>query len=262
MNEEGEVYAKLSPYSRIVLAGLLAATDYRNALTNAIVADKRYAKSTLQSYKYYSPFVNKSLEELSEERLIDEKGEPTALAWRVIPRDQTAGLANKLRVAKKELARELEEERKRCFGIQQEKYALEGQLRNANRAVERYQALQELEDHDLGRLGLDADWVVAVAALNAQEVAVAKRLKQLNRFDPWKLRQGRHGPIRERKNFHDLVSDLEKVLGETSPEILLATAEAYRRARGVLCHEGKPLDTNTQRHVLSTTENLINALGY
>ena len=101
-------------------------------------------------------------------------------------------------------------------------------------------------------LGLDVNWVVSVAALCAQELAIRKKLESL-------------GVMPGEQDFQKIAGSLAKKIreeGQKCPDILLSLARAYPHIRGKLVHQGykSPLYDAEVESIVVNTIGLVETL--
>jgi hypothetical protein len=260
----------LGPYSRIVLEGILASADYKEALVMAIVKEKDYQISTASKRQYYEPAERQAIAELRTTGLIDARNEPTKLVWDMLPLDLAAEVCKRLRAKKLESDQMNRAQSSEMASLNHDLTSLTSELKEAQRMQSKFAELANLLDRCLSKLGLDVDWILAISALNAQEVAVANRLKKLSKFKPMKMIYDGHGRVTydlnrkvrtTHKNFHDLATDLHEALGIDSPKTLLAAGEDYRERRAKLCHEGGKMEENDRKTMILATQLLVEKLA-
>src|SRR5207237_6747799 len=92
-------------------------------------------------------------------------------------------------------------------------------LRGELTSIESLRGLAELLGRSLRRIDLDAKWATATVALIAQEIAVMKKLKELNQYEAKKLVPP---------------SDHEKEVPKDCPDLIMDLAAAIKK-------NGKPV---------------------
>ena len=105
----------------------------------------------------------------------------------------------------------------------------------------------------LNKVDLDQNWIISVSALAAQEVAIKRRLNELD------VDYG------EGEDFQKLTKRLEQAYGEQGirlPLILLSVSRSYRHIRAKLIHEGHKYRVTDEEAdgILDNTRTLLNEL--